>query len=248
MNQHTTQEDEDAKKDSRLNSILLFAIGGVLVLWISITWIILKMYGGVDDPNELGDTFGAVNALFTSLAFAFLIYTALLQKRELEYQRRELKETKEEIAKSAAAQEMLVKLTEEQLELQKQIRKSQVLPELGLRNKNWITKPGVGWVLKIELGAKENKVKPYRVDIFGKDYGFKCINIDELSKYYVQEKHAFELELFRGEGNKFEPVNMKVRVFYYDIDERMYKQTITFEEGRQYIGNPETHSLADDLI
>lgn len=41
--------------------------------------------------------FGAVNALFSGMAFAALIYTVLLQRRELQLQREELIETREEI-------------------------------------------------------------------------------------------------------------------------------------------------------
>ncbi len=51
-------------------------------------------------PSSLGlfgDQFGAVNALFSGLAFAGLIYTILLQKEELKAQREELRYTRDEI-------------------------------------------------------------------------------------------------------------------------------------------------------
>jgi hypothetical protein len=41
--------------------------------------------------------FGAVNALFTGLAFATLIYTAWMQRQELELQRAELAATRREV-------------------------------------------------------------------------------------------------------------------------------------------------------
>ncbi|GAA5445405.1 hypothetical protein Misp06_03608 [Microbulbifer sp. NBRC 101763] len=41
--------------------------------------------------------FGAVNALFSGLAFAGLIYTIILQKNELGLQREELRLTRDEI-------------------------------------------------------------------------------------------------------------------------------------------------------
>lgn len=44
--------------------------------------------------GQFGDVFGAANALFSSLAFAGLIYTALLQRAELALQREELSETR----------------------------------------------------------------------------------------------------------------------------------------------------------
>lgn len=49
--------------------------------------------------------FGAVNALFSGLAFAGIIYTIFLQKEELALQREELKANREELARSARAQE-----------------------------------------------------------------------------------------------------------------------------------------------
>jgi len=48
--------------------------------------------------GQLGDLFGGVNALFTALAFAGLIFTAVLQRHELELQREELAATRNELA------------------------------------------------------------------------------------------------------------------------------------------------------
>lgn len=47
--------------------------------------------------GTFGDQFGAVNALFSGLTFAGLIYTIILQKQELSLQREELKLTREEM-------------------------------------------------------------------------------------------------------------------------------------------------------
>lgn len=48
-------------------------------------------------PGEFGDLFGSINALFSGLAFAGLIYTIILQRKELEFQRDELSLTRGEI-------------------------------------------------------------------------------------------------------------------------------------------------------
>ena len=48
--------------------------------------------------NELGDTAGIANGLFSALAFAGVIYTIFLQKKELGLQREELKCTRAELA------------------------------------------------------------------------------------------------------------------------------------------------------
>lgn len=51
------------------------------------------------DRGTFGDQFGAINALFSGLAFAGLIYTILLQREELQAQREELGHTRDEIKK-----------------------------------------------------------------------------------------------------------------------------------------------------
>lgn len=55
--------------------------------------------------GQFVDMFGALNALFSGLAFAGIIFTIRQQKEELELQREELKMTREELAKSADAQQ-----------------------------------------------------------------------------------------------------------------------------------------------
>jgi hypothetical protein len=62
-----------------------------------------------------GDQFGAVNALFSGLAFAGLIYTILLQKEELKAQREELTLTRQEIE----GQKLELKAQNETLALQR---------------------------------------------------------------------------------------------------------------------------------
>ncbi len=49
-----------------------------------------------DKRGTFGDMFGSVNALYSGLAFAGIIFTILLQRKELRYQRQELTETRKE--------------------------------------------------------------------------------------------------------------------------------------------------------
>ena len=56
----------------------------ILIFVVVLVWL----FSGIlliDQPERgtLGDMFGAVNSLFSGLAFAGLIYTILLQKNEL---------------------------------------------------------------------------------------------------------------------------------------------------------------------
>lgn len=52
-----------------------------------------------DARGTFGDQFGAVNALFSGLAFAGLIYTIILQRRDLKLQREEMRDQTKEFKK-----------------------------------------------------------------------------------------------------------------------------------------------------
>ncbi|HEY3488010.1 MAG TPA: putative phage abortive infection protein [Gammaproteobacteria bacterium] len=71
----------------------ILLIGFVLAVW-GCTW-----YWLADDPQRgtFGDMFGSVNALFSGLAFAALISTIYLQRRELKLHEQELRLTQDEI-------------------------------------------------------------------------------------------------------------------------------------------------------
>jgi hypothetical protein len=76
----------------------------------------------MSEPNEagvFGDQFGAVNALFSGLAFAGVIYAVILQSKELELQREELVLTRAELSRSAQAQEESGRFLGEQAEVMK---------------------------------------------------------------------------------------------------------------------------------
>ena len=89
-------KDKEEKK-SRLWIWIILAIIGVIAAWAISWWLINR---NIDCPTErgtFGDMFGAVNALFSGLAFAGLIVTLLYQKEELKLQREELAQTREEL-------------------------------------------------------------------------------------------------------------------------------------------------------
>lgn len=77
--------------------IIIIAIIGVIALW-GLSWWGINKY--IDEPTNrgtFGDMFGAVNALFSGLAFAGLITTLLYQRDELKLQRKELSLTRQEL-------------------------------------------------------------------------------------------------------------------------------------------------------
>jgi uncharacterized membrane protein len=69
---------------------LIFFIILVVAIWWLAPTLIFRCWGYPNGPGTYGDTFGSINALFSALAFALLIYTSLMQKEELELQRLEL--------------------------------------------------------------------------------------------------------------------------------------------------------------
>jgi hypothetical protein len=91
---------------------LLFLALIVLLLWAASG---LLLYGH-PDRGTIGDMFGAVNALFSGLAFAGVVYAIFLQRRELELQREELRATRVELSRSAEAQEKSERALVQQVE------------------------------------------------------------------------------------------------------------------------------------
>lgn len=83
--------------EKKLTRFLIYAVVGILVSWIW-TYFSLKYFGDTNDSRStFGDMFGGVNALFSGFALVGIIYTILLQKVELGYQRDELKLTRNEL-------------------------------------------------------------------------------------------------------------------------------------------------------
>ena len=103
-------EDEE-KKESWLKSkkgktLILFISLSVLGLYFLSWWLIDIFIKDWNTRGTFGDQFGAINALFSALAFLGLIVTLLMQMEELELQREELKLTRIEMKNQRAELEM----------------------------------------------------------------------------------------------------------------------------------------------
>lgn len=82
---------------------------GALLLTLLLIWgfyglaayfllpLLLTHHQDIQKIGQFGDVFGALNALFSAFAFAVLIFTMFLQRRELALQREELEHTRNEI-------------------------------------------------------------------------------------------------------------------------------------------------------
>ncbi len=118
-------------KDTTTNKGLLTKmIILVIVIWMISTVIIIVGLDNWSDRGTFGDLFGAVNALFSGLAFAGLIYTIVLQKQDLEIQRNEITLNRTELKKTAKAQQNSEKALIEQVEQMKVASKLNALKTL----------------------------------------------------------------------------------------------------------------------
>ena len=107
--------EQHGAKTGLLTKLILL----VVIIWGLSAFAIMLGLGNWSDRGTFGDLFGAVNALFSGLAFAGLIYTIIQQKEDLELQRKEIAENKAELKKSARAQERSQKALKEQVEQMK---------------------------------------------------------------------------------------------------------------------------------
>lgn len=84
---------------------LVLMMIAVIAAWALSAVLIWPFFSTGADRGTFGDMFGAVNALFSGFAFVGLIYTILLQKRELSLQRKELELTRGEMSGQRAQME-----------------------------------------------------------------------------------------------------------------------------------------------
>ena len=85
-----TKMQRNKAKDNEVQAIIRVArwsVVCVIVMWAS-TFLLLLLPEG--NQGTYGDMFGAVNALFSGLAFAGLIITLILQRKELSLQREDI--------------------------------------------------------------------------------------------------------------------------------------------------------------
>lgn len=93
MEQHKT------KSNLLLKLILL-----VITIWGLSAILIIFFLSEWTERGTFGDLFGAVNALFSALAFAALIYTIVLQREEIKQNREEIVLNRKELEKNSKLQ------------------------------------------------------------------------------------------------------------------------------------------------
>lgn len=98
-------------------AILIFVLGVVIFIWIFVPEYLNKEYSDIEQRGAFGDSFGAVNALFTGLAFAGLLFTIFLQQREIKLQREDFFEQLEEMKLSRGESTKLAIIQSKQISL-----------------------------------------------------------------------------------------------------------------------------------
>ncbi len=99
------EKEKEQEKNSKWKYVRIFVGVAlfVIVLWITNCLLLVdntdpETNNSLGDRGTFGDMFGAVNALFSGLAFAGLIVTLIMQHDELRLQREEINNTNKELA------------------------------------------------------------------------------------------------------------------------------------------------------
>lgn len=121
-------ESSDERKSASLRWLFVL-IASVLALQVGMWWLITSFkMEATPELGQFGDMFGAINTLFSGLAFAGIIYTILLQRNELSLQRKELQDTREELKLTREAHQQNCDLMTSQLRvLERAAEREQVL-------------------------------------------------------------------------------------------------------------------------
>lgn len=96
------------------NKLLFGIIITVFLLWAISAGVIMLTLDDWATRGTFGDLFGAVNALFSGLALAGLVYSLYRSREELGLQREEIESNRKELIKSRKTQEKSEKALEEQ--------------------------------------------------------------------------------------------------------------------------------------
>lgn len=97
------------------NHLFLKLIIGVFIFWAISANLIFVFLDNWSERGSFGDLFGAVNSLFSGLAFAALIYTIVLQREEIKENRKEILLNRKELAKGVKFQEKAQQVLKEQV-------------------------------------------------------------------------------------------------------------------------------------
>jgi hypothetical protein len=170
--------------DKYLSSFFKIAVG-LVVISIAFPFIVNHFFSNWQTSGTFGDTFGALNALFSGLAFAGVIVTILIQKSELENQRTELQLQRTEMQETR--KEFLINRTTN-LVYNQLDRFEKSLSELTI-SYNGMTYTGNDAISFLD----DNKESVYRFDKLEEEYNAEMkAAIIKLLKIYTSNKSQIE--------------------------------------------------------
>lgn len=76
----------------------------IIIIWYYSPLVIELVFPLWKEKVSFGDIYDSLNALFTGLAFAGLVFTIYLQRKELKLTREEMKKQRQQMERSAASQ------------------------------------------------------------------------------------------------------------------------------------------------
>jgi len=167
----------DELREAGLFQIAACAVGLVL-LFVFVLWVLLKFCFEVEELGQFGDSFGALTSLLNALAFLAVVATVVLQSREL-------RESRQELAKQAEAQKAWADAATRQIELTKQLEAVRIRPFI---KAEWSAVDGEPyptrdfWVRNVGLGVALLKGIDLRAgrDGFGTVYNHQDENAQKL--------------------------------------------------------------------
>tara|TARA_R110001592_G_scaffold267888_1_gene534003 strand:- start:1026 stop:1784 length:759 start_codon:yes stop_codon:yes gene_type:complete len=214
----------------------------VLLAWLTIPIITILLFREDFDLNTWSNTFGSVSALFTSIAFAFIVYTALMQRRELELQRKELELTRGELKRSAEAHTELVEINRMAYKLQLEVSNDTIRPSLGIVKSDWIENAheSGAYDFKFRVTVTNKTLRINKLIVLKNELDLILDNDPPLDKY-LQEDTYFDLKLRTPFSEKIHISKINLTVFFSDLLSVSYYQTITIEDNSTLISQPKEY-------
>ena len=215
--------------------IILFILNGTLTLLIK-DW---------SDRGTFGDQFGAVNALFSGLAFAGLIITILLQRRDLRLQRKDLRMQRKELQLNRQEMEaQTAEFAKQNATLLKQTFETTFFHMLELHKQN---------VQEINVqGIKGRDSMVMLIDTLNKLYYSVYQGLDEIKKSKGEGKEelvsAYEIvKNWKQENQNDFSIKYAYGLFFYgetfhlsyikESDSRIVENGVTYYKGDQIVEN-----------
>lgn len=90
-------DNDDEEEIVSVRPLLMLGAVTVVICFV-FGWAVIARIPNWEHRGQFGDMFGGLNAVFSGLAFAGVIYAILLQRRELALQREEMRMSREELA------------------------------------------------------------------------------------------------------------------------------------------------------